>query len=134
METPEIKQQLDKLDISEAEPVVVGSGIFDVLGIRASRDLDLLVSETTFRRIAAQDYEISYHSDGSEALLIGDVELMYDWFGEDAAVLATDATVIDGLKFMPLSEIRAWKLRQNRPKDRIDVKLIDDYIAKQQSV
>lgn len=67
--------------------MVVGSGILGALGIRAGRDLDVLMSEAKFREIA------------------------------------------DGVNFMSLEEVRAWKLRQNRPKDQIDVQLIDAYLA-----
>lgn len=54
---------------------------------------------------------------------------MYSWFDKTLDEVAARAVRLDGVKFMSLEEVRAWKLRQNRPKDQIDVKLIDTYIA-----
>lgn len=54
---------------------------------------------------------------------------MYSWFGETLDEVAARAVQLDGVKFMSLEEVRAWKLRQNRPKDQIDIQLIDAYLA-----
>ena len=39
--------------------------------------------------------------------------------------LLASATVIDGIPFASLEEVRKWKVASGRPKDLADVKLID---------
>lgn len=129
MKIPEIKQRLGELDIDVNDVVVVDSGILDVLGIRVSRDLDVLVSEAKFREIAARGYQTFDYANGTNGLEISDVEIMYSWFGETVGEVAARAVQLDGVNFMSLEEVRAWKLRQNRPKDQIDIQLIDAYLA-----
>ena len=129
MKTPEIKQRLGELEINIGEAVIVGSGILDVLGIRASRDLDVWVNEVKFHEIAARGHQTFEYANGGNGLEIDDIEIMDSWFGETLAEVTARAVQLDGVKFMPLEEVRAWKLRQNRPKDQIDVRLIDAYMA-----
>ncbi len=129
MKIPEIKQQLGELDIDVNDVVVVGSGILDVLGIRASRDLDVLVDEAKFREIAARGYQTFEYASGGNGLEIDDIECMDSWLGESFDEVAARAVELDGVKFMSLEEVRAWKLQHNRPKDQIDVRLIDAYLA-----
>jgi hypothetical protein len=128
MTTAGIKDRLASLGIDSAEPVIVGSGILDIVGIRPSSDIDLLVSKETFYKIANSGHEISQRPDGSEKIEINDVELMYEWYGKEVSGIAMKTTVIDGLKFMSIEEVRSWKVLFNRKKDQADILLIDKYL------
>ena len=128
MTTAGIKDRLASLDIDSAEPVIVGSGILDVVGIRPSNDIDLLVSKETFYKIANSGHEISQRPDGSEKIEIDNVELMYDWYGKKVSDAAIKTTVIDGIKFMSIEEVRRWKALLDRSKDQADILLIDKYL------
>lgn len=128
MTTAGIKDRLASLGIDSAEPVIVSSGILDVVGIRPSNDIDLLVSKETFYKIANSSHEISQRPDGSEKIEIDNVELMYEWYGEEVSGIAMRTIVIDGLKFMAIEEVRSWKVLFNRKKDQADILLIDKYL------
>ena len=129
MKIPEIKQRLNELEVAVSDVVIVNSGILDVLGIRASRDLDVLVSEAKFREIAARGHQTFDYANGTSGLEIGDVEFMYDWYGEALEEVVVRAVQLDGVKFMSLEEVRVWKIQRNKPKDQADVQLIDAYLA-----
>ncbi len=128
MTIAEIKNKLTSLGISSTEPIIVGSGILDMLDIRPSNDIDLLVSKETFYKIANSSHEISQRPDGSEKIEIDNVELMYEWYGEEVSGIAMRTIVIDGLKFMAIEEVRSWKVLFNRKKDQADILLIDKYL------
>lgn len=128
MTTAGIKDRLASLSIDSAEPVIVGSGILDVVGIRPSNDIDLLVSKETFYKIANSGHEISQRPDGSEKIEVDDIELMHDWYGKKVSDAAIKTTVIDGIKFMSIEEVRRWKALLDRSKDQVDILLIDKYL------
>ena len=128
MTIAEIKNKLTSLDISSTEPIIVGSGILDMLGIRPSNDIDLLISKETFYKIAGHDHEILQRPDGSEKIEVDDIELMYDWYGKKVSDAAIKTTVIDGIKFMSIEEVRRWKALLDRSKDQADILLIDKYL------
>lgn len=128
MTIAEIKNKLTSLGISSTEPIIVGSGILDMLGIRPSNDIDLLISKETFYKIACHDHEILQRPDGSEKIEVDDIELMYDWYGKKVSDAAIKTTVIDGIKFMSIEEVRRWKALLDRSKDQADILLIDKYL------
>ena len=129
MITDTIKDHLKNLDIDPAEAIVVGGSVLAVLGIRAQGDIDIMISESTFHRIASDGYAVSRFPDGSGQITIDDTELMYSWQGKTNEDFLPNAIHIDGVSFMSLEEVRAWKQQQNRPKDQHDIQLIDAYLA-----
>lgn len=128
MTIAEIKNKLTSLGISSIEPIIIGSGILDMLGIRPSNDIDLLIGKETFYKIAGHGHEILQRPDGSEKIEVDDVELMYDWYGKKVSDVAIKTTVIDGIKFMSIEEVRRWKALLDRSKDQADILLIDKYL------
>lgn len=128
MTIAEIKNKLTSLGISSTEPIIVGSGILDMLGIRPSNDIDLLISKETFYRITGHGYEILQRPDSSEKIEVDDIELIHDWYGKKVSDVAIKTTVIDGIKFMSIEEVRRWKALLDRNKDQADILLIDKYL------
>lgn len=124
----EVKNKLTSLGISSTEPIIVGSSILDILGIRPSNDVDVLISKETFCKIADHGHEILQRPDGSEKIEVDDIELMYDWYGKKVSDVAIKTTVIDGIKFMSIEEVRRWKALLDRGKDQADILLIDKYL------
>ena len=127
MITSRIKTRLETLNIPPSDAVVVGSGILAALNIRQSNDIDLMVSKETFQKVAAQGHVVSQYEDGSGQLQIDDVELMYSWRGRTIADYLLHTVEIDGVQFISLDDVIAWKREQNRPKDQKDIELITKY-------
>lgn len=130
-----ILSKLNNLNIDPSRAVITGSALLDVLGIRESNDLDIIIDKETFDSLRQDDrYTLGAFSDGSEKIdATGDVELMYDWYGQTVDDCLRESTTIDGVNFFSLQSIRTWKKRQARPKDLRDIELIDAYLAKQAS-
>ena len=125
MTIAEIKNKLTILGVSSTEPIIVGSGILDMLGIRPSNDIDLLIGKETFYKIAGHGHEMLQRPDGSEKIEVDDIELMHDWYGKKVSDAAIKTTVIDGIKFMSIEEVCRWKALLDRSKDQVDILLID---------
>lgn len=53
MTIAEIKNKLTSLGISSTEPIIVGSSILDILGVRPGNDVDLLISKKLFTKLLA---------------------------------------------------------------------------------
>jgi hypothetical protein len=130
MGTDIIKRQLAALQLSPGEAIVVGSGILEVLGIRESQDLDLMISEPVFWRIANTELlSVILYPDGTNGLNLDAVELMYSWLGRTVEDITPHVIEIDGVQFLSLTGLRAMKLEHGRAKDLRDVELIDQYLA-----
>ena len=99
-----------------------------MLGIRPSNDIDLLISKETFYRITGHGHEILQRPDSSEKIEVDDTELIHDWYGKKVSDVAIKTTVIDGIKFMSIEEVRRWKALLDRSKDQVDILLIDKYL------
>lgn len=134
MNRPEILKQL-KLDPQNS--VVIGSGIMGKLGIRASDDLDLVVKQSDYERLAADSqFHLEVHY-GREILVGDKIEIGTDWkvFGEprDFDKLMENSVVIDSVRYCALDFIydvkKYWIDRKDSPraKDFRDLELIDEY-------
>jgi hypothetical protein len=123
-----IKQRLATLKIDSAEAIIVGSSALAALGLHKQSDIDIMVPRPTFQRVASIGYAVSQYTDGSGQIVVGDTELMHSFHGKVFDDYLPQAMLIDGIRFMSLTDMRAWKQVQNRPKDWRDIELIDDYL------
>lgn len=126
---------VERLNIPSGQYAVFGSGLLDVLGLRQSRDIDLLVSRELFEKLLQRgDWTEIAYPDGLSGLKhrSEDVEAFYEagWSGCDEAGVRQkirQADVIDGVSFVNLEDILAWKREMGRPKDLKDVELLEKY-------
>lgn len=139
-ESNQIIETVRALDLPSDQYAVFGSGLMDVLGIRKSNDIDLVVTKDLFQELLMSDEwrEVVY-SDGLPGLKhrTENIELFYESkmpFCSQAEIeeKIRRAIVIDDVKFVQLSDILAWKKALGREKDIEDVKIIEDYIDRQE--
>lgn len=104
-------------------------------------DLDILArpGSSTWRRAREIAFEHAlvfesaplrvsdYSGDKIAQLYGGYIEVCKTWVrhGSDTEVLLANADVIDGLKYLPVEEVIAYKLQLDRAKDRADLATID---------
>lgn len=129
-----IIEKAKQLGLPAGQYVVVGSGTLEVFGIRPAKDLDIAVLPKLHAKLRATGLwkeEIRYNKiflqqEGVEIL----PDLHWDKYPGKVEDIIASATIIDGVPFMNLEELRRFKLALGREKDFEDIKLIDAYIQR----
>ena len=132
MTKEEIISKVKKLNLPKDSYVVFGSGPLTVAGIRPAGDIDMLVSEELFADFKKAGWQEIDKGPGDKPLTHDVFEVHTNWnfssYSPTLRHLLSTATIIDGVPIASLQEARKWKQASARPKDLIDVKLIDDYL------
>jgi hypothetical protein len=123
-----------QLDLQAQDYIVVGSGVLSALGLREAGDVDLIVSPAVYEQFEATGaWRRKYYPDGTYGLANGSYEVGLNWDGRDGEPnlqdLKRQEIIIDGVPFMDLARLRAWKQAMGRPKDLADILLIDRYLS-----
>lgn len=134
MTKEEIIAKVKALKLPENSYIVFGSCPMAVAGIREAKDVDLLVSEKVFAELREADWR-QLHKSLTDRPLVHDVFEAHDnWnfssYNPTLVHLLAGATIVDGVPFASLKEVRKWKLASGRPKDIVDIGLIDKYLGK----
>ena len=114
MKKEEIISKVKKLNLPENSYVVFGSCSLTIAGLRDANDIDLLVSKTIFEKLKANGWRQIVKS-SSEKPLVWDVfEARDNWdfssYIPTLEQLITSATIVDGIPFASLEEVRKWKI------------------------
>lgn len=130
----EIVSKVKSLGWPTGSYVVFGSGPLAAAGIRQAADIDFLVSSDLFEQLKKVGWQELVKDNPADNPLVKDVfEAHANWdFSEYSPTLEhllATATIIDGVPFASLEEVKKWKTADPRPKDLVDIKLIDQYLA-----
>ena len=129
MKKEEIISKVKTLYFPEGSYVVFGSCPLAAAGIREANDVDLLVSKEMFAKLRENGWK-ELHKGSNDAPLVYDVFEAHDnWnfssYNPTLNRLLSTASIIDGVPFASLGEVRKWKTASGRPKDLADIELID---------
>ncbi|HEY4516696.1 MAG TPA: hypothetical protein VJG64_02015 [Candidatus Paceibacterota bacterium] len=128
----EIIEKVKALNLPSDSYVVDGSCPMAIAGLRESNDIDLLVSKELFEQLRERGWR--EHEKGPD-----DKPLVYDVFEAHShwdfspyvftlEQLLKTVTIVEGIPFASLQEVRNWKAAAARPKDLKDIELIDAYL------
>lgn len=128
-------ESLKRLNLPVGQFVVAGSGALSVRGIRDSKDLDVIVTESLLDRLI-QGNRIGANKFGVQNIeLDGSIEILnpsQSMFTNSTIIPVKDvfekADEFDGVKFINLEHLKKFKITLSREKDLRDVVLIDDYL------
>ncbi len=134
-----ISDQIKQLDLNLDQLIVIGSGIMNELTIRPAHDIDIVVSQAEHQRLLQHpDFHHQKATEHDDYVIFSNhslrVEIWSQWWNFkndtkiDYAELINNSLKINGVRFISLNYLRRWKLDANRPKDAVDVKLIDTYL------
>ncbi len=131
MQKEEIMEKVKALNLPKGSYVVFGSCPLAIAGLREANDIDLVVSKEVFERLRESGWQ-ELHKNENDKPLVHDVfEAHHYWkfslHHSRLEELLVSATIVDGIPFASLEEVRKWKVSSGRPKDLVDIELIDNY-------
>lgn len=131
------KEELKKIPLDDSNSVVIGSGILNALGIRESRDIDVVVESEKFYQLLEEETLSGFVNEtGSFLLTNGVVEISDGWHIEKLGIdlsfekLKPQSTVIDGVRYANIELVLEIKRLWAREKDIKDVSLIENFLEK----
>jgi len=133
MKKTEIISKIKALNLPQNSYVVFGSAPLAVAGIREAKDIDLFISKKTLSELERRDWKKLYKGPKDEPLTFDVFEAHDNWdfspYSPTLKHLLSTATVVDGIPFASLEEVKKWKAATGTPKHLADIKLIDEYLA-----
>lgn len=137
MKLQEIIAKVKELGLPEGSYVVFGSCPLAAAGLREAGDIDMLVTTKLLRSLEAAGWKQVEKGRGDTPFVHDVFEAHDNWdfshYRPTLAGLLMTATVIDGVPFASLEEVRKWKAASGRPKDLKDIELIDACLAQRNS-
>ncbi|MEK7172387.1 MAG: hypothetical protein AAB740_00200 [Patescibacteria group bacterium] len=134
-----IKDKLNEMGLSPDNAVVIGSGILNVLKIRESNDIDVVVTLEKYQNLAL-DSRFKKEMKRGREILSGDLlEIMASWTVLNKTWtfdnLLEQSVVIDGVRYNTIQFLlnakRSWLADEDiRQKDLDDIKLMEAYLKK----
>lgn len=119
--------ELKKLKLPQKDYAIFGSGPLAIRGIRDSRDIDIIVKQSLWDKLAKK-----YPIKNGKLIELGFMEIFRDWspFFNEVDNLIDDSDLFQGIQFVKLKYVLEWKNISLREKDKKDIKLINDYLRK----
>lgn len=126
-------KELQKLNLPAHDFAIFGSGPLFVRSLRESiHDLDIIARGEAWKK-AAELGEVEHAQIGSGnviKLLNGQIELFNKWGPQEWNTddLIDTADLIDGIRFVTLKNVLRWKNIMKRPKDFLDIDVIENFL------
>ncbi len=134
MTEKEISEKVKTLNFPTGSYIVFGSCPMALAGIREVGDIDMLVNEACFQKCHEMGWKELVKSPADKPLVFEDFEAHPNWnfsrYKPTLEHLLATAAIVDGVPFASLDEVQKWKVGSGRPKDLVDIKLIDDYMMR----
>jgi len=120
--------ELRDLNLPSDQYAVFGSGPLAIRGLRESSDCDIIVKSDVWKELCNK---YPFKEGTKDRIEIGNVEIFNTWRPPvaDLNTMIDTAEVIDGIRFVRLEYVLAWKKARAKPKDVRDVQLIQHYLS-----
>jgi hypothetical protein len=128
-----------ELDLPRHEYAIFGGACLTAHNIRETEDLEIFVTDNLYQTLVQEGWDervtFSTNADYVTEMVQKVAVLAFRQCGSDKWIPDVDTYIrspelIDGVLFMPLEAMRAWKAKTARPKDLVDVGLIGNYLDK----
>lgn len=124
--TRSVVEMVKRLELNSDHYVVIGGGVMEVLGLRTTRDTDLVVNDDIYRFYRDEKGWKEYVQDnGKKILSHNGYNLMRSWMGRDLKALKKDAFQKDEVSFMSVKQLIECKHHLGRKKDFADIELLN---------
>jgi hypothetical protein len=126
--------QVANLGLPIGQYVVFGGGPLAAHGIRPTSDVDLFVTTALYERLKLAGWEERDVPEPGEGrhMTQGIYDAADTWhyreYDPTPEEVIDAADIINGILFAPLVEVMKWKKAYGRPKDLVDVTLIEEFL------
>ncbi len=124
-----VTDMVKRLDLPKGSFVVIGGGVLEVLKIRDTHDVDIVVNDASFRNIQQRGWTEYVQDDGKRVLSRNGYKVMKRWVHMDFKRVKKHAFTVDGVAFMDVRDLMDAKQKLGRKKDLRDVQLIREYLS-----
>ncbi len=127
-----VSERVAALKLPKEEYVVVGGAIMDVLNLRDSAIIDIVVSREVFASFADNPKWQQVQASSGKVVCVKDgIWIMRSWLGRPLGVIKRAGTFTkNGVLFMNLQQLILCKQRLARRKDQSDIALLKAQIAR----
>jgi len=134
MTKEDIVTKVRALGLPKDSYIVFGSCPLAAVGIRESNDIDMLVSEQVYEQLRNDGWQQLDKGPRDKPLVHDVFEAHTNWdfssYSPTLDELLANAMDIEGVPFASIEDVRKWKVASGRPKDLVDIGLIDEYLEK----
>lgn len=128
-------QKLLSLNLPTADYAIFGSGPMFPVGLKKNiSDLDLIAKGEAWHQVQTLGKIQTPFADGHQVVKLfdGEIEVFHGWGPGDWNIneLINSAEIYEGIRFVRLESVLAWKKLLSRPKDIPDIQKIEDYLLK----
>lgn len=124
-----IIQAIKSLHIHPRRYVIIGGAAMVVYGVRASSDIDMVVTKQLYNQLRDSDGWHEYAQENGTCILSHEgFHAMRSWLGYDTHSLRQDARIIEGICYISPAKMIEGKQRLARQKDINDIRLLKKYI------
>lgn len=122
-------KELDSLNLPTQQYAITSSGCMAVRGLREAGDIDLVLSDELWNQLAP-NHEIIDTPIGKKIKLSENVEGLGQFKSPPTSTdMLQNTDHIDGHQYVNLLLVRDLKNQMGRDKDKVDILMIDAYLA-----
>ncbi|PID98731.1 sulfate transporter [Candidatus Saccharibacteria bacterium] len=119
---------VQRLRPPEHQYIVIGGSVMEMLKLRKTGNLDLVVSRSLYKHYRSKKWKEYIQDDGKRILSHNGNIIMQTYVGKSLKDLLPRAQYIEGVPFMHINDLIACKKTIGRKKDLEDVRRLEKYL------
>jgi high affinity sulfate transporter 1 len=123
------QERIQSLRLSPKNYVVIGGAVLELLGLRSTQNVDLVVNQRVYAKLRLRNWKEYIQDDGKKILSKSGYKVMLTWMGRDLQQLQKSSIIVDSIPVMGLADLIACKAQLGRKKDMKDVASIYAFLA-----
>lgn len=124
-------EMIKDLEIASDSYIVVGGAVLDMMHLRDTHNVDLVVSREIYDHFAHKKHWREVTLAGGKRILVREqYNLLKSWMGSSLATLQRDMQTIDGIPTVSTDRLIAAKRKLARRKDLADLELLRGHIKR----
>jgi hypothetical protein len=123
-----------RLRYSKNEMLIIGSGTLALLGLKDNKDVDIWATKNVMNKLSSDKNFIPKKSKLDKSLMYESKDGLIEFMEtlqpfKNVKDHLKRAIVLYGIHFQSPKDVLKWKKYMNRPKDQLDIKLLEKYLS-----